>query len=99
MILTTNKPKRSGLSFNYYGKSDSKEVLATIVKLYDTIIVIAENDYIKLNSDGFRTRHTKNVINDFLPSEFRLYQKNNEWLISTPNGLVVFEDDIILKVA
>ena len=68
------KTNRKGLSVVLY---DNK----TIAQLYSTIIFIREGNNIKLNSGGWRTRHTKNCINDLLPARLSLYQKNFEWYL------------------
>ena len=98
MYLFTEKPKRAGLSFTHYERKGKHTLKSTIVKLYDTRILISDNDSIKLNSGGFRTNHTKNVINDFLPSGYGLSQKKGVWYVTTPSETVEFYDGIIFKV-
>lgn len=97
MYLTTNKPKRAGLSFNHLTRGKDN-LQSTIVKLYDTNVLISDNNYIKLNSGGFKTNHTKNVINDFLPSGFTLFQKDFEWYVATPDKTIEFEDGMTVAV-
>lgn len=95
MYLKTNKPNRKGLNFNYYTRDN---LCSTLVKLYDTNVLISDNNYIKLNSGGFKTNHTKNVINDFLPTGFKVYQKDFEWFVKTPHKTIKFEDNITIEV-
>lgn len=85
--------KRSGLNllinelgFNVYAK------------LYNTVIFTQKDNIITLNSGGYKTNHTKNCINDLLPNDFKLYQKNYDWFLSTPNGVIDFQDNIKLNI-
>lgn len=71
--------KRKGLVTVFFNESRVFKA-----QLYDTVIFQSRADSITLNSGGFKTNHTKNCINDLLPSGFRLYQKDFEWLVDTP---------------
>ena len=71
------------------------------VKLYNTLILRQDNKgNIILNSDGFRTRHTKNCINDFTKQlGIRVYQKDNEWYVQLKNDTIIsFEDNMKIEL-
>tara|TARA_R100001086_G_scaffold245229_2_gene175888 strand:- start:145 stop:423 length:279 start_codon:yes stop_codon:yes gene_type:complete len=53
---------------------------------------------IMLNSGGYKTKHTKNCINDNLPSGYRVFQKNFTWHLDTPNGTINFNDNMIVNL-
>jgi len=97
MFLMTEKPKRAGLNFNHYTTIDMK---CTTVRLYNTYIVTAKGNQIELQTEGYRTNHAKNVMNDFLsPLGYKVYQKNGLWYVSTPNNEVLdFFDGMYLNV-
>jgi hypothetical protein len=64
----------------------------TVAQLYNTRIYDGRDGKIILNSGGWRTRHTKNCINDLLPKDYYLYQEAFTWYVKTPKGLLVFKD-------
>lgn len=68
-----------------------------IAQLYDTIIFEEVESGFKLNSGGWKTRHTKNCINDLLPEGYSLFQKNFKWFVTTLEGVVEFSDNMIIK--
>ena len=72
----------------------------TIVNLYNTNVLVIDqvNQKLKLNSGGWRTNHTKNCINDHLPSQLRLFQKNFDWFIETPEQTLEFEDNMEISL-
>ena len=73
--------------------------MTNMYKLYDTVILSTNGIFIKLNTDGFRTNHTKNCMNDNLPEGYRVYQKNFEWFVDTPNEKgITFEDEMVLTL-
>lgn len=76
---------------------ESKQGLHMIARLYDTIILIRECGYVKLNSGGWRTNHTKNCMNDLLPQGYSVYRKGT-WFVRTPNGDLPFTDGMILNI-
>lgn len=98
MILKTDKPGRAGLNFKYFKNEDNGEDI-TLVRLYGTIIVLSEAGYIRLNTDGHNTRHTKNCMNDFLPNGYTIFQEDFEWYVSTPKGDLIFTDNMKIEVA
>jgi len=85
--------QRKGLST--YTDSDG----SVNFKLYDTVILKIKNNKLILNSGGWITNHTKNCINDNLPPEYKLYQKNYNWYVDTPTSKKIkFEDNIIISI-
>ena len=70
------------------------------VILYNTKILSIEilTNNITLNTGGYSTNHTKNCINDWLPEEYSVFQKNFEWYVSTPQGVVDFKDNMVLNI-
>lgn len=69
-----------------------------VVRLYDTeILIFLNSGFIQLNSGGWKTRHTKNCINDNLPSGYAIYQRDFKWYVDTPNDKAMpFYDGILL---
>tara|TARA_R110000850_G_scaffold63085_4_gene142911 strand:- start:754 stop:1020 length:267 start_codon:yes stop_codon:yes gene_type:complete len=73
--------------------------MTDMYQLYDTVILSTNGLFIKLNTDGFRTNHTKNCMNDNLPLGFRVFQKNFEWYVDTPETKdIPFEDEMVLSI-
>lgn len=69
------------------------------IRLYETDILIEKDNYIILNTDGFKTRLTMNRLNDSLNKifSFRIYIKINKgiwYLISKDNNSTRFFDGI-----
>jgi len=69
-----------------------------VAQLYDTRIYAQDENAIVLNSGTWRSNHTKNCINDLLPNEYKLYQKDFIWYLATPLGVVLFEDGMEIPV-
>jgi hypothetical protein len=70
------------------------------IKLYATDIVQFKGNKIILNSGGYKTTTTKARINQFLPKDLKVYQKNWEWLISDERNygdILAFYDGIELS--
>lgn len=96
--------KESGiLSSKLISKSCRVTVYANgdkTIKLYDTDILQFKGDKIILSSGGYRTVTTKTRINQFLPENLKVYQKNGNWLISDERNfgdILAFVDGITLK--
>lgn len=73
----------------------------TVAQLYDTIILVKNHNdgTIQLNTGGYETRHTKNCMNDLLPSGFSVFQKNFTWFVSLPNGKTIhFVDNMVINM-
>lgn len=96
-----NLPK--GLSIVEYTTQDNRE--ATIAKLYDTNIVILDiNNTVKLNSNNFRTNHTKKCTNLVLNKyniPLHLYQKDFIWYVASTktNKTLQYTDNMIIKIS
>jgi hypothetical protein len=67
------------------------------IKLYATDILQFKGDKIILNSGGYKTTTTKTRINQFLPNDIRIYQKNYQWSIDYRGQILEFNDRIELK--
>lgn len=67
-------------------------------QLYDTLIYDQCENEIRLNSGGFKTKHTKNCINDLLSFGYDLFQKDYIWYVRTPDETLEFFDGMIIKV-
>lgn len=68
--------------------------------LYDTTILRICPEYIMLGTGGWKTRHTKNCMNDNLPEGFSVYQRDFEWYVSLPSGEVLpFDEDEMIIYA
>ena len=83
--------KRKGLRVRY-------ENGMKCYRLYNTdilTVVIKDNVFI-LNTDGWKTNHTKNCMNDNLPEGFSVQQKNFKWFLNTPSQKVEFFDGIVV---
>jgi len=66
------------------------------IKLYATDILQYKNNKIVLNSGGYKTVTTKARINQFLPGNIKLYQKNRQWFIDNAGQKLEFFDGIEL---
>jgi len=66
------------------------------IKLYTTDILQFKNNKIVLNSGGYKTVTTKTRMNDFLPDDVRVYQKENNWYIDYNGKILEFFDGIEL---
>ena len=71
---------------------NTNEIL--LAQLYETIILKKEKGVIWLNSGGYKTNHTKNCINDLLPSGYKVYQENFMWFVKTPGMTLDFSDNM-----
>jgi len=85
--------KRKGLSLHRHSESN-----LLMYQLYDTVVLSMNNVYFKLNTGGFKTNHTKNCMNDNLPEGYRVFQKDFEWYVETPEKVLNFEDDMVLTL-
>lgn len=70
----------------------------TKVFLYNTKILVITGSRITFNSGGWRTNHTKNCMNDFLPKGFRVYQRSFDWYLETPSVEVPFSDGMSIDL-
>lgn len=70
----------------------------TVYHLYQTNILEVYPDKLKLNSGGWYTRHIKNCINDNLPAGYRVFQSKLEWYVETPNGVIDFDNNMVIEI-
>jgi hypothetical protein len=61
---------------------------------HETPILSFWKDRFKINSGGWRTMSTKERINEFLPGEFRITQKDSVWYL---NGLPYYDGMIVRR--
>lgn len=65
-----------------------------VIRLYQTNIIIFHTDgSYELNSDGYKTRTTKNRINKFSP--FRIFQEAGQWYVNSK--FLPFKDGVRLS--
>jgi len=86
---------RKGLSSSIH---DSDTGFTRVYKLYDTNILTYERGGIRLNTGGWKSNHTKNCMNDNLPVNYRVFQKNFEWFVETPKGTLEFTDNMVITL-
>lgn len=60
------------------------------------VVIKMGNGMYSLANNGFRTMSTKKRINNRLPSGFKLFQRDFEWYIETPEGELKFIDGMTL---
>lgn len=65
----------------------------TIVHFYhQTPVVVKQNGKYKLNNGGYKTSTTKERINRYLPSGFKLIQRDFEWYLESWNSDTDYKD-------
>jgi hypothetical protein len=67
-------------------------------RLYNTNILTFKDNTMTLNTDGWKTNHSKNCINDNLPQGFKVYQKDHVWYLETPNKTLTFFDNMSIEL-
>ena len=68
------------------------------IRLYATDILQFKKDKIILNSGGYKTTTTKARINQFLPCNIRVCQKNYTWYIDNNGKTLEFIDGIEITI-
>ena len=66
------------------------------IRLHDTDILTYKKGKYILDSGGWRTVTTKERMNRFLPSGYNVFQKDFDWFVNTPKGIVPFIDKMKL---
>tara|TARA_Y100000310_G_scaffold329489_1_gene399449 strand:+ start:649 stop:996 length:348 start_codon:yes stop_codon:yes gene_type:complete len=67
------------------------------IRLHNTdVVTFTENDDIILDDGGWQTVTTKERINRYLPSGWKLYQKDFQWFIDTDYGTHKYYEGISL---
>lgn len=60
------------------------------------VVVEHPSGEITISSCGYDTRTTKERINQYLPSSYRVYQEDYEWHLRTPEEDRKFEDGMVI---
>lgn len=60
-----------------------------------TIVTFYENGVTEITSGGYRTSSTKERLNRYLPSGWRIFQKDYMWMLDTPVGTEEFSDNSV----
>ena len=63
-----------------------------------TRIFPAQQSIITLDSGGYQTVTTKDRMNRFLPLGYRVYQKDFDWYLQTPEGTREYQDGMQIKL-
>lgn len=74
------------------GRDDSGRVVVTY---HTTPVVTVDGHNVTLRSGGWRTATTKSRMNQTanqLGLRFNVYQKDWDWFVSTPDGVIPFTD-------
>lgn len=69
-----------------------------VFRLYDTDILITDGINVRFDTGGWKTKHTKNCMNDNLPVGYRVVQKDFEWYVETPNQVFEYQDKMIIDI-
>ena len=84
---------RKGLSVVLYENK-------TIAQLYSTLIFVFDGNTVTLRREHWKTRHTKNCINDLFDAigwKARVIQRDFEWYVQDESkNLIPFEDGMKL---
>ena len=57
---------------------------SVVLFYHHTCIVEWRHDYTAYTNGGYMTQTTKSRLNDYLPSGYRIFQMNGEWVLATP---------------
>lgn len=94
-----HKPSNSRCGCNKTtGNGAYRDVMAqmdsiTVFFYHQSPVVVAHEDgTIRLDSCGYRTRTTKQRINNHMPKGYSLRQRQGDWIVDTPRGEKQFED-------
>jgi hypothetical protein len=69
----------------------------TVHFYHQSPVVVTDGTRYRLDSCGYRTSTTKERINRYLPGGYRLFQRDYEWYVNTPDGETIdFEDGMII---
>lgn len=105
-----NLPKNYFQAETFLGKANSKRIhgirSTKIERLSDTeialiyhqtrVVIFHYNGDITLNSDGYRTKTTKDRMNSVI--SYPIYQKNYRWFVSTPeNPSLPYYDGMVIN--
>ena len=69
------------------------------IRLHDTnIVTFLKGNKIRLDNGGWQTPTTKKRMQDWLPKNWLLYQKNWQWLIDTPTGTIKYKNNMEIEL-
>lgn len=67
------------------------------IRLHNThVVVFTADDHYILNSGGWRTKTTKDRINQLLPSNIRISQKKFAWYVEKNGHIMEFRDGMVV---
>jgi len=66
---------------------------------HSTPVFTSFGNYIRLDSGGSKTKSTKRRINNELPKGYKLKQRDNEWIVETPDDRLLFKDGMVIQLA
>jgi len=88
--LTTEKGAYRDVSVELNGQ--------TVNYYHQNPIVVTDGERVLVHSCGWLTPTTKERINRYLPAGYRVFQRDFEWFVSTPDGETVeFEDGMVIE--
>lgn len=67
------------------------------IRYYDTDIVTFWGNKIILDSGGWKTGSTRNIMNEYLPNDINVYQSGSIWYVTTPINTSTFYDGMTIK--
>jgi hypothetical protein len=78
LFKKTGKPRAVKIANNTYRVDlGTKEA----IRLHDTNILVFDADHVTLNSGGWLSQTTKDRMNQYLPYQVRIIQKNFNWFV------------------
>lgn len=69
----------------------------TVHYYHQNPIVVQSGDVYRLSSCGWQTSTTKERINRYLPTGYRVYQDDFTWYLDTPEETLEFRDGMEIK--
>lgn len=72
----------------------------TYVRYHGTDVVAFNSRHVWLDSGGWQTVTTKlrmNQASNQFDLGYRVYQKDFQWYVNTPNGVVEFQDNMVIS--
>lgn len=94
-----HKVKESGVHTYLYPIGGTPASAFALRYHWTDVVTAYQDGRVVLTSGGWRTSTTKERINRYLPVGYVLYQQKKTWWLSTPDGTVEFEDDMVLQPA
>jgi hypothetical protein len=89
--IISSKKVKNNTRLTIYANGDK------VLRLHSTDIITWIGNKIILNSGGWRTTTTKSRMNEFLPKDIKIFQKEGDWYVEYKGDYVVrFNDGIQL---